>query len=112
MTAGYQATAALAGRRDQLFPALSKELIARVATNAREQTFDAGELVWEQGDPEVQFHVVLEGQLEIVHPEGAIERPVTIHEAGEFTGEIALLVGRRTLVRARAKTKLRLRSRS
>jgi thioredoxin reductase (NADPH) len=109
-SAGYPTNPALAGRRGQMFPALDAEVIARVAERARERTFEAGTLLWEQGDEGVPFYVVLEGQLEIVHPEGAVERPVTVQERGEFTGEMALLLGRRTLVRGRAKTKLRVLS--
>ncbi|MGH7329808.1 MAG: FAD-dependent oxidoreductase, partial [Polyangiaceae bacterium] len=59
------------------------------------------------GESIVPFYVVLEGELEIVHPDGAHERPVTIHHHGEFTGEMAQLFGRRSLVRGRAKTRLR-----
>jgi thioredoxin reductase (NADPH) len=98
----------LDGRRSQMFPALTAAQIARVTPFGREQTFEAGSLVWEQGDAEVPFYVVLEGQLEVVHPYGAVEHPVTIHEAGQFTGEMSLLYGRRSLVRGRAKTRLRL----
>jgi len=95
-------------RRDQMFPALSAALVRRAAAYGREQSFGAGQLVWEQGDADVPFYVVLEGHLEIVHPHGAVEQTVTVHQAGEFTGEMSLLLGRRQLVRARAKTPLRM----
>src|SRR5262245_2093118 len=103
---GYPVNTTLAGRRDQMFPSLDPRVIARLADHARKQTFEAGALVWEQGDNTVPFYVVLDGQLEVVHPESGVEQPVTIHQRGEFTGEMALLFGRRTLVRARAKTRL------
>src|SRR5262245_39417779 len=106
-TPGFPANPSLAGRRDQMFPTLDARLIARIAEHAQPRTFEPGALVWEQGDTGVPFHVVVEGELELVHPEGAIERPVTVHTRGQFTGEMALLLGRRTLVRARAKTFLR-----
>jgi thioredoxin reductase (NADPH) len=107
MSGEFPVKSQLDGRRQQMFPALSPPLIARVAPFGRERSFDAGALVWEQGDPDVPFYVVLEGELEVVHPECGFERLVTIHQAGEFTGEMALLVGRRTLVRARAKSRVR-----
>src|SRR5262245_6297081 len=94
----------LESRGDQTFPALDAAQVARVAAYAREESFDAGALVWEWGDPDVPFYVVLDGQLEIVHPDGAAEHPVTVHQAGQFTGEMSLLFGRRTLVRGRART--------
>jgi thioredoxin reductase (NADPH) len=98
----------LESRRQQMFPKLSAAQIARVAPFCQEQSFEAGAIVWEQGDTEVPFYIVLQGELEIVHPYRGIERLVTVHEAGEFTGELALLFGRRTLVRARARTQLRM----
>jgi thioredoxin reductase (NADPH) len=103
----YPGKVDLDGRRGQMFPALSASQVARVAAFGHEEAFDAGALVWEQGDTDVPFYVVLEGGLEVVHPYGAVERPVTVHNAGEFTGEMNLLFGRRTLVRARAKSPLR-----
>ncbi|HEY8077814.1 MAG TPA: FAD-dependent oxidoreductase [Labilithrix sp.] len=107
MTGAYPASPDLAARRAQMFPALSDALVARVAEHAREQSYAAGALVWQAGDDDVPFYVVLEGELEIVHPEGPIERPITIHHRGEFSGEMAALFGRRSLVRARAKTAMR-----
>ncbi|HLK39236.1 MAG TPA: FAD-dependent oxidoreductase [Polyangiaceae bacterium] len=107
MNAAYPARGDLEGRRAQMFPALSTAQIARVAAFGREQSFDAGALVWEQGDSDVPFYVIVEGELEVVHPCDGVERPVTVHEAGEFTGEMSLLFGRRSLVRARARGALR-----
>src|SRR5262249_51677531 len=46
-------------------------------------------------------------ELEIVHPCGQIEEPVTVQSAGEFTGEVSVLADRRSLVRARARQPLR-----
>ena len=104
---GYPVPADLTGRREQMFPRLSPAQVARVVAIGPEQSFQAGTLVWEQGDVDVPFYLVLEGQLEIVHPYGTVEHPVTIHEPGEFTGEMSLLLGRRTLVRGRARTAVR-----
>ncbi|HZU83369.1 MAG TPA: cyclic nucleotide-binding domain-containing protein, partial [Polyangiaceae bacterium] len=104
---GYPAKGELDSRRGQMFPALTAAQVARVATFGREQSFDPGVTVWEQGDSDVPFYVVLDGQLEVVHPCEALERPVTVHEPGEFTGELALLLGRRSLVRGRARSRLR-----
>jgi thioredoxin reductase (NADPH) len=56
----------------------------------------------EQGDTVVPFFVVVSGELEIVRPSCAGETLVTIHGHGQFTGEVNMLSGRRTLVRMRA----------
>ncbi len=91
-------------RRDQMFPALSAAQIARVAAFGSEQNVAEGALLWDQGDAEAPLFVVLEGEVEIVHPRGKLEEPVVLLKAGQFTGEISLLAERRALVRGRAKS--------
>jgi len=48
------------------------------------------------------FFVVTAGQIEIVRPSGMVDTLITVHGPGEFTGEVNMLSGRRTLVTARA----------
>src|SRR5215468_1155137 len=98
---------ALEGRRSQVFPALTAAQLARLTVCGSEQSFDTRALVWEQGDEAVPFYVVLEGQLEVLHPWGAIEHVVALYEPGQFTGEMSMLLGRRNLLRARARSGLR-----
>ena len=62
----------------------------------------AGEVLVEQGDSAIPFFVVAAGELEIVRPSCAGETLITIHGPGQFTGEVNMLSGRRTLVRMRA----------
>src|SRR5262245_51696656 len=100
----------VATRRPQMFPALTEAQITRVAAFGQEKSFAAGQIVFEQGDVKRPFYVVLEGELEVVHPRDAIEELITIHGPGEFTGEVSALTERRGLVRGRAKTSLRLLS--
>ena len=56
----------------------------------------------EQGDTSVPFFVVSTSEVEIVRPFGTYETLITVHDPGEFTGEVNMLSGRRSLVRARA----------
>lgn len=97
----------LASRRAQMFPVLTDTDAARAAAFGVERTFPAGAIVWEQGDEHVPFFVVLEGELEVVHPRAGGEDLITVHGPKEFTGEVSLLTDRRALVRARAKGPLR-----
>jgi thioredoxin reductase (NADPH) len=97
----------LSTRRPQMFPALTDAQIARIARLGVEQTFEAGQLLFDEGEYNVAFHVILEGEVEVVHPRGKIEEPVTVHKRGEFTGEISLLYDRRSLVRGRARSRVR-----
>jgi len=107
MPQGLPTVDELAARRAQMFPALTFAQLARVAAAGVEKTFEDGEIVFEQGDSDVPFYVVLEGELEIVHPSGKLEEPITVHKEREFTGEVSVLTDRRSLVRGRAKGRLR-----
>lgn len=95
-------------RRGQMFPALTPTQLARVSAAGVETTFEDGQIVFERGDRETPFYVVVEGELEIVHPRLDLEVPITIHGAGQFTGEASTLADRPTLVRARARGRVRL----
>ncbi len=97
----------LSSRHAQMFPALGDMQIARIARHASEVTYEAGTLLFDEGDIDTPVYVVLEGEIEVVHLSGKLEEPVTVHRRGEFTGEISLLANRRALVRGRARTSLR-----
>jgi thioredoxin reductase (NADPH) len=94
-------------RRARMFPALTREQIARVRAAGVEQSFPDRAILFDAGERGVPFYVLLEGQLEIVAPRGELEDPVTVHDPGEFTGEVTLLSAGRALVRARAKGPIR-----
>ena len=94
-------------RREQMFPRLREDQIGRLSRFGKERTLGPGELLWQDGEYGVPFHVALEGELEVIHPDPRGEQLVTVHVPGEFTGEISLLYGRRSLVRGRARTRLR-----
>jgi thioredoxin reductase (NADPH) len=90
-------------RRAQMFPKLSEPQIARVAQHATRRRVEAGEILFQQGDDISGIHVVLSGALEIVRPGIAGDDPITVHTAGDFTGEVSALSGRRALVRGRMR---------
>ncbi len=94
-------------RGPQMFPSLSDAHLARVAGVGEERALAAGELLFDEGDRDVPMFVVLEGELEVVHPRGAAEEPVTVHTRGQFTGEVNQLADRPSLVRGRARTAAR-----
>jgi thioredoxin reductase (NADPH) len=90
-----------------MFPALTSAQIARMAPYGVEHYFPDGTILVEQGQENVPIHIVLEGALEVVHPDGKREDPITVQGPGEFTGEANMLANRRSLVRLRAKGALR-----
>jgi thioredoxin reductase (NADPH) len=100
--------AAYATRRAQMFPTMSAAELARCAKVGTEVALERGSILFEQGEENVPFYVILEGAIEVVHPDGTHEDPITVHGPLEFTGEVNLLSQRRSLVRARAKEKARL----
>src|SRR5690242_16582923 len=88
--------------REKIFPKLTLVQISRIATHGRTRSVKSGEVLIEQGDTSVPFFVVITGEVEIVRPLEASETLVTVHGPSEFTGEVNMLSGRRSLVRARA----------
>ena len=88
-------------QREKIFPKLTPVQINRITTHGRIRSVQSGAVLIEQGDTWVPFFVVVTGEIEIVRPFGAHETLVTIHSSGEFTGEVNMLSGRRSLIRAR-----------
>ena len=87
--------------RTQAFPVLTAAQIARVRPGSKLRKVKPGEILFQPGDTEVPFFVLLSGNMEIVQPDLAGERPITTHGPGEFTGEITMISGQRCLVRGR-----------
>jgi thioredoxin reductase (NADPH) len=92
-----------ASRSEEIFPTLTSAQIARVAKHGRTRTVRSGEILIEQGDRDIPFFVVLSGELEGVRPAGTSETRLLIVKAGQFTGEISILSGRRAMARIRAR---------
>jgi thioredoxin reductase (NADPH) len=88
-------------RIEKIFPKLTPAQIDRIAASGRTHSIQSGEVLIEQGDRSVPFFVVITGEVEILRPFGAHETLLTVHGPGEFTGEVNMLSGRRSLVRAR-----------
>jgi thioredoxin reductase (NADPH) len=88
-------------RREKIFPKLTPVQISRVALHGRIRSVQSGEVLLEQGERSVPFFVVITSEVEILRPLGDRETLVTVHGPGEFTGEVNMLSGRRSLVRAR-----------
>lgn len=89
--------------RTQAFPILTDSQISRVRPNSRLREVQKGEILFEPGDTNVPFFVLLSGSMEIVQPDLTGEVPVATHGPGEFTGEMTMISGRRCLVRGRVR---------
>ena len=93
-----------ASRADQIFPILTKAQIDRIAAHGRTRVMSRGEILAEQGDTTVPFFLIVSGELEAVRPSGTTETLITIFRAGQFSGEVNTLSGRRAIARLRART--------
>jgi thioredoxin reductase (NADPH) len=90
-------------RRQQMFPRLTDSQLDRLAGCGEARPMASGEVLFEAGQQNTGFYVVLAGAIELIRPAaGQGERLVELG-AGEFTGEINMLSGRRSLVRAQAR---------
>jgi thioredoxin reductase (NADPH) len=87
---------------ERMFPTLKSAQIERIAAHGHVRPFARGDILFEQGESDIPFFVVKSGRVDIVRPSDAGEAPVTSHGPGQFTGEVNMLSGRRSLVRARA----------
>src|SRR5271163_238936 len=87
--------------RTQAFPFLSVSQIDRIRVCSRSRQVKAGDILFEPGDENVPFYVLLSGGMEIVQPDLAGEHLIAKHGPGEFTGEMTMISGRRCLVRGR-----------
>jgi CBS domain-containing protein len=82
------------------FDGLPREEVAAVAAQAREVSFDTGEVALvEDGAPAVGLYVLLAGSMELVH-EG---EPVVVLEPGECFGHPSLLTGMAPIFTVRAR---------
>ncbi len=85
----------------QAFPVLTAAQIDRVLPIGRVRQVQRGEILFEPGDTNVPFFVLLSGGMEIVQPDLAGERLIATHALGEFTGEMTMISGHRCLVLGR-----------
>jgi len=85
----------------QAFPVLTTTQVDRVRTKSRIRKVETGEILFEPGDTDVPFFVLLSGSMEIVQPTFPGEREIAKHGPNEFTGEMTMISGQRCLVLGR-----------
>lgn len=92
-------------REHQMFPAFTPQQIAvaRRFASGPEQHFAAGEALYEIGAVDAPTWLVISGTIEVVRRDGLSgEAPVTVHHAGQFSGEVSQLDGRPAIASGRA----------
>jgi CRP-like cAMP-binding protein len=90
-------------RQLEIFPRLSPEMVARISTYGSRETLPKDCSAFERGNRNVDFFVVLEGELEILSVDRSDKsiRVTTVSER-EFIGELDLVNERANLVDGRA----------
>jgi thioredoxin reductase (NADPH) len=89
---------------EAMFPRLGEAAIGRLLPLGRRRRVEPGEMLFVMGEPMRGLFVLLEGRIEITNPRREGELVVRTLEPGEFTGEVATLLGRPALASARAAT--------
>jgi thioredoxin reductase (NADPH) len=87
--------------RSEAFPVLTPNQINRIRPASKVRKVEVGDILFEPGDNDIPFFVLLSGGLEIVQPALQGERLIVKHGPGQFTGEITMISGRRSLARGR-----------
>lgn len=84
---------------ERLWPRLSPGQVARLAPCGDTRLVAAGEELVTPGEVAPRFYVVVRGRLRITRPDETGDTIVALHEPGQFSGEMSVLAGRRSLVR-------------
>lgn len=82
-----------------LFPRLTAAQIAQMEDRAETVSFSPGEILFEQGEREASFFVVLSGAVDIIDRQPDGDHYFTQCQAGTFIGDISMFTGEPTLAR-------------
>lgn len=96
-------------RPDLAFAKLTEEMVERLASYGREETFPANVPLFTRGERQVDMFVVLDGEVDISLPAANGESKVIAHhQRFDFSGELNLLTSQGSLVEARTVRESRL----
>lgn len=74
--------------------------MALLASQAADAEFMPGEALFHEGESDFSFFVIKSGAVRIIENSTGEKKEVTVHGPGEFTGDIDMLTGQRSLVTA------------
>lgn len=82
-------------REEQVaFPTLNATQLEQLESYGDVWETQPGEVLFQEGDPDYHFIVILEGEVAIVaRPEDALATPIAVHGPGRFLGELNMLSG-------------------
>ncbi|MEL6581124.1 MAG: ATP-binding protein [Cyanobacteria bacterium J06621_12] len=76
-----------------LFPVLEDEYLQELESCGSIMSLQPGDTLFQEGDRQYCFYIVLSGEIKITKQLGVEEIVVTIHHRGEFTGDLNMLTG-------------------
>ncbi|NEP02365.1 MAG: cyclic nucleotide-binding domain-containing protein [Symploca sp. SIO2E9] len=76
-----------------IFPKLSDEQLQKLSECGIEVQLNPGDILFAEGDINYDFYVILEGEIKVTKKIGDKEVVVVVHQPGEFTGNLSMLVG-------------------
>jgi thioredoxin reductase (NADPH) len=82
-----------------LFPRLTDAQTEQMAEHAETRSFSPGEVLFEQGERDASFYVVLSGAVDIIDRQPDGDHYFTQCQAGTFIGDISMFTGEPTLAR-------------
>ncbi|NEQ26885.1 MAG: cyclic nucleotide-binding domain-containing protein [Microcoleus sp. SIO2G3] len=85
-----------------LFPKLPDDALEEMKQFGKEIQLNAGDVLFSEGDSNYNFHVVLEGEIEITKQVGVETKVLVVHRRGEFMGELSMLTGTGAIASAHA----------
>jgi thioredoxin reductase (NADPH) len=92
----------MASENEVAFPTLDAKDLAALTARGHPRGVHAGEVLFEEGDRNRSFFVVLEGSIEVVGHSKGVPHVVATHHPGQFSGDVDMLSGRAILVTGRA----------
>jgi thioredoxin reductase (NADPH) len=82
-----------------LFPRLTEAQTRQMADVAETRSFSPGEVIFEQGERDASFYVVLSGAVDIIDRQPDGDHYFTQCQTGTFIGDISMFTGEPTLAR-------------
>ena len=83
-------------------PILTEQQIERIRDFAEHRSIEAGEILYEPGFDTPPVYVVLSGEIRILAIGGGQESTITSYRTGQFSGELLMIAGRKSIYRCQA----------
>ncbi len=91
---------ATANLPDAAFPTLTDMELGCLKSMATLRRYADGEVLFQTGDKEYSFFVVVGGQIAIIDSSSGVDREVVVHGPGQFTGDVSMLTRQPAVVSA------------